>query len=82
MDEEEYTLETLPKGSIFRTADGVYAVKSEYRYTNNPDSQWLCVLLASGEFAHFPEKNATKVERCAVARLSGWKAYSMKITQE
>jgi hypothetical protein len=55
------TLEKLPKGAIFETEEGCRAVKSEYHYGNAPDSQWQCVLLASGEYAHFPEKNRTRV---------------------
>lgn len=50
-----FHLEDIPCGSIFETQDGVRAVKSEYRYSNN-NSQPMCILLASGEFAHFPEK--------------------------
>jgi hypothetical protein len=41
-----------PPGSIVRTRDGILAVKSEHHYPNG-NSQ--CVLLASGEYAHFPQ---------------------------
>ena len=55
------TLDDLRTGAIFVTKKGTYAAKSEYRYSNDPGSQWQCILLASGEFAHFPEKNRTLV---------------------
>ena len=58
--EEPITLDDLPKGSVFWVGK-VGAVKSEYKYTNDPDSQWQCVLLASGEYAHFPLKNQTVI---------------------
>ena len=58
LDEEPVTLDDLPCGSVFWVGS-VGAVKSEYKYTNDPDSQWQCVLLASGEYAHFPQKNKT-----------------------
>lgn len=46
------TLGNLRKGAIFETQKGVRAVKSEYRY---PNGGCECVLLASGEYAHFGE---------------------------
>jgi len=52
------TIETIEPGAVFK-ADGVYAVKSEYHY---PDGNSQCVLLASGEYAHFSRGNATPVE--------------------
>lgn len=55
------TLDELQPGAIFATLKGIYAVKSEYHYGNEPGSQWQCILLESGEFAHFPEKNRTLV---------------------
>ena len=58
--EEPVTLDDLPCGSVFWVGS-VGAVKSEYKYTNGPDSQWQCVLLASGEYAHFPQKNKTVI---------------------
>jgi hypothetical protein len=58
LDEEVITLDDLPEGTVFFVGD-VGAVKSEYKYGNEPDSQWQCVLLASGEYAHFSEKNKT-----------------------
>lgn len=51
-------LEFLPDGAIFETRDGCRAVKSEYNY---PNGQPECVLLASGEYAHFPEGGKTLV---------------------
>lgn len=58
--EEPVTIGDLPCGSVFWVGS-VGAVKSEYKYTNDPDSQWQCVLLASGEYAHFPLKNQTVI---------------------
>ena len=47
-------LVNLRPGAVFVTRDGVMAVKSGYFYSNhNPQPQ--CILLASGEYAHFPE---------------------------
>lgn len=44
-------IDLLP-GYVFETEDGILAVKSEYFYSNgNPQPQ--CILLASGEYAHF-----------------------------
>jgi hypothetical protein len=49
----------LPKGAIFETVNGgIRAVKSEYVY---PDGQCECVLLVSGEYAHFPDGNSEEV---------------------
>lgn len=45
---EWITLEELRKGAIFEDQDGDMAVKSEYHYSNGPQSQWLCILLSSG----------------------------------
>lgn len=45
-------LSILPPGMIFTTRDGTLAVKSEYLYDDSPDP--LCILLESGEYAHFP----------------------------
>lgn len=53
------TLMELPNGAIFETRDGVRAVKSEYRYSNEyPAIE--CILLASGEFAHFCQDKQIK----------------------
>ena len=67
---EPVALGELPKGAVFEVAGpgplgGVLAVKSEYNY---PNGGCECVLLASGEYAHFnqepgdpPHHNATPV---------------------
>lgn len=55
------SLEELPPGTVFVTQDGILAVKSEYRYGNEVDSQCRCILLGSGEYAHFKEGNDTLV---------------------
>lgn len=53
-------LSNLRPGAVFITRDGVLAVKSEYHYAkNNPQPQ--CILLVSGEYAHFPELEKTWV---------------------
>jgi ElaB/YqjD/DUF883 family membrane-anchored ribosome-binding protein len=52
------TLATIDPGTLFK-ADGVYAIKTEYFY---PTGQCECVLLSSGEYAHFPQGNDTIVE--------------------
>lgn len=51
-------LENLRRGAIFETKEGTRAVKSEYHYTDGAPE---CVLLESGEYAHFPEKGKTWV---------------------
>lgn len=67
-------LHQLPRGAVFETRCGTRAVKSEYRY---PTGGIECILLASGEYAHFsqgikdPEEqarahNATLVRPLAV----------------
>ena len=59
------TLEDLRPGAVFETRNGIRAVKSEYRYSNeNPQAQ--CILLTSGECAHFPEGNSTEVRQIIV----------------
>lgn len=63
--DEWVTLEELRPGAIFETESGSLVVKSEYRYdSKNP--QPLCILLGSGEFAHFPQKQLTKVREILV----------------
>lgn len=58
-------LENLRNGAIFVTKDGIRAVKSEYRYSNeNPECE--CVLLASGEYAHFPSGNNEWVQEIVI----------------
>jgi len=52
------TLNDLSPGSLFMTTDGTWAVKTEYRY---PNGQCECALLASGEYAHFADGDATLV---------------------
>ncbi len=53
------TLGELRPGALFETRDGVRAVKSEYHYYNG--GACLCVLLESGEYAHFPACDLTAV---------------------
>lgn len=67
---DKTTLGALRPGAVFATENGVYAVKSKY-HNNGPidrlaDSegvnlQYRCVLLSSGEYAHFKQGNATVV---------------------
>jgi hypothetical protein len=45
------------------TPDGVAAVKSEYRY---PNGEPVCVLLESGEYAHFPDGGAAVVHELGI----------------
>lgn len=59
------TLDKLRPGAVFVTRDGIKAVKSEYKYGDG-STQWECILLASGEFADFPEKNQTQVRQIIV----------------
>jgi hypothetical protein len=57
---EWITLEELREGAVFETESGTLAIKTEYYYDTS--SQPMCVLLESGEFAHFPEKHLTRVK--------------------
>ena len=59
------TLDELRPGAIFVTRSGVKAVKSEYRYGDG-STQWECILLSSGEFAHFPNKNEEEVRQIII----------------
>ena len=67
---EYIELRHLRKGAIFETKDGVKAVKSEYCYDSlwphNEETQCQCVLLASGEYAHFPDKNDELVKEILI----------------
>lgn len=63
-------LADLDKGAIFETRDGVRAVKSEYYYSNKPSAQCECILLTSGEYAHFKAGNAEPVREIAVTPLA------------
>jgi hypothetical protein len=54
----EQTVGEIEPGTVFRTRAGVWAVKSEYRY---PNGQCQCVLLASGEYAHWEHGDAEPV---------------------
>jgi hypothetical protein len=60
----------LRPGAIFETRDGVRAVKSEYRY---PNGGCMCILLTSGEAAHFSRDgarhNATEVCEVDIASM-------------
>lgn len=58
------TLRELREGAVFENRDGVRAVKSEYHYSNG---QCECVLLESGEYAHFPAGNQEPVRELVVA---------------
>jgi len=59
-------LRNLREGAVFENLEGIRAVKSEYKYSNEPFSQSLCVLLASGEFAHFENKDEEWVKEVVI----------------
>lgn len=63
-------LRDLPEGAIFETKDGTKAVKSEYCYDSDwphsKETQCICVLLASGKYAHFPNKNDELVREITI----------------
>lgn len=65
----------LRKGAIFETMDSVRAVKSEYSYGDGPGAgfQSQCILLESGEYAHFPAKNNEIVREIILACLKSGK---------
>jgi len=58
----------LPPGLIFATQNGVLAVKSEYH--NSWTGQCMCVLLQSGEYAHFLEGDETLVTALEIAEMA------------
>ena len=62
------TLGSLSPGAVFITKEGILAVKSEYKYSGAADSQSLCVLLASGEYAHFPNGDMEMVRFVRLAK--------------
>jgi hypothetical protein len=64
--EEWVMLKDLRPGAVFVTREGIYAVKSEYFYAGDSGSQCECVLLASGEYAHFRDGNETLVREVSV----------------
>ncbi len=64
--DEWTTLGELRYGALFVTQEGTMAVKSEYRYSNDPQAQCLCILLESGEYAHFVDGNKTLVREIVV----------------
>ncbi len=63
------TLGELPNGAIFETLDGIRAVKSEYHMANG---QCECILLESGEYAHFPNGNEEEVREVAIPAPLQW----------
>lgn len=67
-------LRDVPFGSIIETNDGIRACVSEYVYTNDVDSQRQCILLASGEYAHFDKGNDEIVRVIDLAALATAKA--------
>lgn len=64
--DEWVTIGELECGAVFETRDGIRAVKSEYRYSNAPHAQCLCVLVASGEYAHFDLRNEEPVRELRI----------------
>lgn len=58
---DETTIGDLRPGAVFATGSGTYAVKSEYKYSDEASAQYQCILLESGEYAHFKDGNATGV---------------------
>ncbi len=62
-------LSDLRPGAVFITTGGTMAVKSEYHY---PDGAPECVLLASGEYAHFPNKGAEEVTEVPLDAVGYW----------
>lgn len=57
-------LEDLPPGFVFVTQKGVLAVKSEYH--DSFAGHRMCVLLQSGEYAHFADGDDTLVRALEV----------------
>lgn len=57
------TIMALRKGAVFQTRGGIRALKSEYA---DNDGTPHCYLLASGERAHFYQKEATFVREVLI----------------
>lgn len=53
------TLNEVASGSVFVTVSGVIAVKTEYFYSTGTP---MCILLESGEYAHFPLRGLEPVK--------------------
>lgn len=64
--DEEVMLKDLRPGAIFVTREGIYAVKTEYRYGSEVQSQCECILLESGKYAHFKDGNQTLVRQVRI----------------
>ena len=62
---EWVTLKEIRPGAVFCTLRGEMAVKSEYTYG---DGVCQCVLLESGEYAHFPGRNNELVREIELSR--------------
>lgn len=75
-------LKTLREGALFETKDGILAVKSEYVYSNQPDSQCQCILLASGEYAHFDKGNRELVREIIAKTVSILQAEISQLKEE
>ena len=58
------TLEMLQPSAVFKTRDGVLAIKTN-RYMANAQSE--CTLLANGERAYFLDGNSTAVQEIPLA---------------
>lgn len=76
------TLRNVPFGSIIETGDGIRACVSEYVYTNDVDSQRQCILLASGEYAHFDNGNDEIVRVIDLTALATTKADALTLANE
>lgn len=69
-------LGALRTGAVFETVpDGIRAVKSEYFGSDDPEAwpyqQSQCILLSSGEYAHFELNNMTPVRELQVMPFEG-----------
>lgn len=65
------SLRDLRPGAVFVVLEsGTMAVKSEYHYPapsgSSQETQCECILLESGEYAHFPKGNDTLVKEVAI----------------
>jgi hypothetical protein len=61
------TLGELRAGAVFEDEAGVRAVKTCHSSIGPPrECEFICYLLSSGDCAHFPEKNRTRVREIPV----------------
>lgn len=73
-------LRDLPDGALFENEGGTRAVKSEYH--DGSTWQCQCVLLASGEYAHFARGNDERVREVLLKKMEEQYALAMALVDD